>query len=216
MIEATAIVPMHNEALTCASVLHALLASERFVRVIAVDDGSTDGSGEIAKSTGAEVLVLSPNRGKGQAMRRALDHVDTPWVGFFDADLYGFQPRHVDRFFDGAEAGYDMICGFRDRGRWVTPLECLAPIVTGERLMKRSFLDAIPESCWSGYKIETGMNATVDRLGGRTLLFVMDGVIMRRKEEKVGFWRGMMGEIKMWQKIREAKEKLRCSSGNAC
>jgi glycosyltransferase involved in cell wall biosynthesis len=216
VIDATAIVPMYNEAETCAPVLRALLASGRFSRVLAVDDGSKDGCSKVAAATGAEVLVLSPNRGKGQAMLRALHHVDTPWVGFFDADLYGFRPHHVDRFFDGAEAGYDMICGFRDRGRWITPLECLAPIITGERLMRSDFVAAIPPSCWDGYKIETGMNATVDRLGGRTLLFVMDGVIMRRKEAKVGFWRGMMGELKMWKSIREAKDKLRCTGGNAC
>jgi glycosyltransferase involved in cell wall biosynthesis len=216
VIDATAIVPMYNEAETCAPVFRALLDSGRFSRVLAVDDGSSDGCAHIAAAAGAEVLCLSPNRGKGQAMRRALSHVDTPWVGFFDADLYGFRPDHVDRFFEGAEAGYDMICGFRDRGRWVNTLEYVLPIITGERLMRREILDETPESCWDGYKIETGLNATMDRLGGRTLLFVMDGVVMRLKSSKFGLWRGIMGELKMWQRIREAKEQLRCTGGHAC
>jgi glycosyltransferase involved in cell wall biosynthesis len=37
--------------------------------VIVADDGSTDGTAQVAKEAGAEVIVLSENRGKGNALR---------------------------------------------------------------------------------------------------------------------------------------------------
>lgn len=215
-MSAVAIVPMFNERATCARVVSALRASGRFREVLAVDDGSTDGCAQEAHQAGARVLVIAKNGGKGQAMRRALNHVNDPWIGFFDADLLGFGPEHVHPFFDGAAKGYDMICGLRDRGPLVVPLEYALPLITGERLIRREVLWEVPESCWRGYAVETGINATVDRLGGRTLLFTMRGVMIRTKSDKGGLLQGMMGEAKMWQRISQAKEALRCSRGHAC
>ena len=40
-------------------------------RVVVVDDGSTDGSGEVAQAAGAQVLRHERNRGKGAALRTA-------------------------------------------------------------------------------------------------------------------------------------------------
>jgi len=37
--------------------------------VLAVDDGSTDGTGEVAREAGARVLRLEPNQGKGAALK---------------------------------------------------------------------------------------------------------------------------------------------------
>lgn len=215
-MSAVAIVPMYNEAETCARTIVALRASGRFRDVIAVDDGSKDASAAEARRAGATVLVLAQNGGKGEALVRALRHVRDPWVGFFDADLLGFRPDHVHRFFDGAAAGYDMICGIRDRGPMLTAASFALPLITGERLVRREVLLHVPPSCWNGYAIETGLNATVDRLGGRTLCFVMDGVMIRTKSDKNGLVSGILGEVNMWKRIGAAKEALRCTGGRAC
>lgn len=55
------------------------------VRPIVVDNGSTDGSGELARSLGAEVVV-EPNRGFGAACFAGLCAATADVVAFCDAD----------------------------------------------------------------------------------------------------------------------------------
>ncbi len=62
-----AIVPAHDEAPRVAAVVRGLI--EQGLPVLVVDDGSTDGTGSVAKEAGARVLRLEPNRGKGAALK---------------------------------------------------------------------------------------------------------------------------------------------------
>jgi glycosyltransferase involved in cell wall biosynthesis len=68
-----ALIPAHNEATTIEGVIRGL-APFSLHRVLVVDDASDDGTGEAARSAGAEVLRLEPNQGggKAQAMRAGL------------------------------------------------------------------------------------------------------------------------------------------------
>lgn len=54
-------------------------------RAIVVDNGSTDGSGDIARHLGA-VVVHEPRRGFGSACAAGLAHATAPIVAFCDAD----------------------------------------------------------------------------------------------------------------------------------
>lgn len=82
------IVPVYNEAFTVATTVSDLLQS--FVHVVCVDDGSCDGSGDLARAAGATVLRHVVNRGQGAALRTGFDHVlrhtDAAFVVTFDAD----------------------------------------------------------------------------------------------------------------------------------
>jgi len=62
-----AVIPVHNEAPTIASVV---LATRAYLPVIVVDDASEDGSGQQAVAAGAIGLTLSRHCGKGEALRR--------------------------------------------------------------------------------------------------------------------------------------------------
>ena len=62
-----AVVPAHDEAPRVAAVVRGLI--EQGLPVLAVDDGSTDGTGEVAREAGARVLRLEPNQGKGAALK---------------------------------------------------------------------------------------------------------------------------------------------------
>lgn len=65
-----AVVPAFNEERSVGSVV---LRLERLVgRVLVVDDGSSDATGEVARLAGAEVIVHPTNRGYGAALKTGL------------------------------------------------------------------------------------------------------------------------------------------------
>lgn len=84
----TAIVPAYNEAETIAETLGALLRqTEAPDEIIVVDDGSGDGTGEIAQGMGVKVLRPDANLGsKAKAQNFALGFCETDLVLPVDAD----------------------------------------------------------------------------------------------------------------------------------
>ncbi len=84
----TAIVPCYNAGDRVAPVVAALL--DRVERVIVVDDGSTDGAIAPLDASGARVVILPENRGKGFAMlegfRAALEDPSMTFAAIVDAD----------------------------------------------------------------------------------------------------------------------------------
>jgi glycosyltransferase involved in cell wall biosynthesis len=61
------IIPAYNARETIAGVVKGVF--RHLEAVIVADDGSTDGTGEVAREAGAEVIALGENRGKGNALR---------------------------------------------------------------------------------------------------------------------------------------------------
>ena len=71
--DVVAVIPAYECAVTIGEVVAGVLP--QVSRVIVVDDGATDGTGEVAAAAGAEVIRNPANRGKGNALRRAFDLV---------------------------------------------------------------------------------------------------------------------------------------------
>ena len=69
----TVVLPAFNEEVSIGSVV--LLARHHADRVIVVDDGSSDRTAEIAEKAGAEVIVHSPNSGKGVALKFCIQYM---------------------------------------------------------------------------------------------------------------------------------------------
>lgn len=65
------VIPMYNEATVIGTVLREL--REHFPHVVCVDDGSSDGSVEIARSAGAVVLQHPINLGQGAGLQTGFD-----------------------------------------------------------------------------------------------------------------------------------------------
>lgn len=197
-----AIVSAWNEGETIGNVVRELHDSGVF-RVTVVDDGSTDDTVAQAISAGARVIQHPTNQGKAAAMRTGLRATTSDPVGFFDADLRGFYSRHAVRFYRLAGTGYDMVCGLREGARLPG---LLGPLITGERVVRRWVMRDVPETCMSGYLIETGMNHAASR--GRTCVFHMDGVTIKHSLEKFGLLGSLQKEWKMFRGIARASDAL--------
>lgn len=94
MTDLSILVPVFNERTTIESAIEELRSAQLPVtsfEIVLVDDGSTDGTREWlqARRFGSEVrLVLHDrNRGKGAAIRTALDHAEGTYSTIMDADL---------------------------------------------------------------------------------------------------------------------------------
>jgi glycosyltransferase involved in cell wall biosynthesis len=97
-----AIIPAYQEEKHVAEV--ARRVCQEVGHVLVVDDGSTDATAEQARTTGAEVVVHSQNRGKGESIKTGLRYWlerDIEYVVLLDADGQHL-PEEISRFIDAA------------------------------------------------------------------------------------------------------------------
>jgi glycosyltransferase involved in cell wall biosynthesis len=103
------VMPCLNEAGALPWLLERLPAG---YRAIVVDNGSTDGSAEVAAAAGATV-VHEARRGFGAAAHAGLLHASAPIVAFCDADA-SMDPRDLPLVVDPVAAGEaDLVLGRR-------------------------------------------------------------------------------------------------------
>jgi glycosyltransferase involved in cell wall biosynthesis len=117
-IELSVVMPCLNERATVATcVKKALGAMEQHgIRgeVIVADNGSTDGSQQIAMESGARVVPIA-TRGYGSALRGGIAAARGRFVLMGDADdSYDFTQVHM--FVNKLREGYDLVMGNRFRG----------------------------------------------------------------------------------------------------
>lgn len=114
------VLPFHNladRAEANLARLDALLRPHGFpYRIIAVDDGSADGTAEALRRAAETLPAIQPvllpaNAGKGAALLAGLERVSHPWVLLLDGDL-DLDPAALPAFADIAHAtGADLILG---------------------------------------------------------------------------------------------------------
>lgn len=86
------IIPAYNEEKRLPATLRTVKAyleatSWEFAEVVVVDDGSRDGTAELAGKAGVRVLKNPGNRGKGYSVRHGMLEAKGEWLLFSDADL---------------------------------------------------------------------------------------------------------------------------------
>lgn len=113
------LIPVWNEQVAIASVLREWGATplSRYTPLFILDDGSTDGTAEIALqiAAGAQLVrvVRLPHGGKDAALWRGIAIVTTDWAAFMDGDGQ-YDPNDIERLLNYAlEVGADAVWGIR-------------------------------------------------------------------------------------------------------
>jgi dolichol-phosphate mannosyltransferase len=114
------ILPTYNEAANLGPLVEAVLVAVPDAHVLVVDDGSPDGTGEIAdalaeRHRAVEVLHRPRKAGLGVAYVNGFAHAlaaGAGWVVEMDAD-FSHDPRELPGLLARAEAGADLVLGSR-------------------------------------------------------------------------------------------------------
>src|SRR3981189_1301161 len=142
----TVLIPAHNEESVIVQTITSVLLSDlQDLRIIVVDDGSTDKTGELLDvnfSREPRVRIIhQANRGKAAALNAAMSQADTEIVVTIDADTeietdaISKLVRHFSDPKFGAVAGNVKV---GNRSRWLTRWQALE-YITSQNMEKRAF-----------------------------------------------------------------------------
>lgn len=178
----SAVIPAFNEEFRVGETVRALREAGITDEIIVVDDGSRDRTAAVAAATGARVIRLPSNRGKGEALNRGVALARGGILLFIDADL-GATAAEAVRLVDAVRAGgadmavavlprtrhkggIGLAVGLARFGIWaLTGLRLEAPL-SGQRAVRRDVFDAVGR-CATGFGAEVGLAVDAARAGFR-------------------------------------------------
>jgi glycosyltransferase involved in cell wall biosynthesis len=122
MMRTCALIPAFNEASHIAQVVEG--AREHVETVIVIDDGSSDGTGELARNAGAFCIESPTNSGKAMALRRGIIHAVAQ--NFTHAVTLDGDGQHLSQDIPALlrvaqETGADLVIGARSFDRALMP-----------------------------------------------------------------------------------------------
>lgn len=176
----TVIIPAYNEAASVGDTIQSLLTQTVPPdQIILVDDGSTDGTGDVGRRAGVTVIRPARNTGsKAGAQNFALPHVKTKLVMAIDADTT-LAPTAVERLMQaldqpdiGAACGFVLprrIKSLWERGRYI---EYLFAFNFYKQVQDYYHRPMISSGCFSMYR--TDLMRRHGGWPGRTLAEDMD------------------------------------------
>jgi glycosyltransferase involved in cell wall biosynthesis len=109
------ILPARNEAAAIGGTLAAIKQVLPAAEIVVVDDGSTDGTAQIARQAGAVVVAHPYAKGNGGAIKSGARAATGEALVFLDADGQ-HDPADIPRLLARLDEGYDMAVGARQAG----------------------------------------------------------------------------------------------------
>lgn len=111
-VELSVLIPVYNEEKTVEELVRRVTAAPYRKQVVIVDDGSTDGTVQRLESIrdigDVEILVHAANRGKGAAIRTALERARGQFTIIQDADLE-YDPQDYPRLIELLKSGQTRV-----------------------------------------------------------------------------------------------------------
>ena len=169
----SAVMPAYNHEAFIAAAIESVRAQTLPVaEILVIDDGSTDGTAEIAREKGVRVISQA-NRGLAANRNRCVREASQPWVAFIDSDDL-WEPQKIERQMQIAECDPEIALVTSDYSTF-TGSEVLSPSILnkyaeGYRLQPRT-------KCQGGAIIEKLDEGFVD-----IAYFLVPSMVMVRKE----------------------------------
>jgi glycosyltransferase involved in cell wall biosynthesis len=122
-LQVSVVIPVYNEVESVPHLLEAIaqvLRTEGLVyEIIAVDDGSKDGTTALLKRLAQErsdlrAVLLRRNYGQTAAMAAGFHHAKAPIIVTLDGDLQN-DPTDIPKLLAKLEEGYDLVSGWRKK-----------------------------------------------------------------------------------------------------
>jgi glycosyltransferase involved in cell wall biosynthesis len=194
------IIPAYNEETRIKDVIYAIKNSNLVDEIIVVSDGSTDKTGEVARSCKVtKVLELKNNIGKGGAIVEGLKYAKGEIILLVDADLRGLNKENLEKLIKPVlENKADMTIGYN--------IPFVKKEFSGLRCLKRFLLE--PETneeyerlLKSRFNIENELNTKAKKKNLKVIYVKMKGVRNVHKIKKYGFKEGLKRTIEMYLQL---------------
>lgn len=114
MASVSILLPTLNEGEHIEQIIKAVREVVPDAKVVVIDGLSTDDTVKKAKRLGARI-IFETNKGKGFAIKRAFQEIDSDYAVMLDADLT-YPVKDIPKFLDKLKE-YDVVIGSRFKGK---------------------------------------------------------------------------------------------------
>lgn len=154
-----AIIPAYNEEDTIKETIEDLKKVNLINNLVVVDDGSMDNTSTIVENMGIDLIKLNRNRGKGFAIKEAVNRIDYDYLVLVDGDL-GKTSSEIEKLIypvlnDEADfsvakfpkplkkGGFGFVKRLAKRGVYIHTGKSIDTTLSGQRVYKREAVESI-------------------------------------------------------------------------
>ncbi len=204
------VIPAFDEVGTIADVIASALQHPWVEEVLVVDDGSADGTAQVAEAAGARVIRLDQNAGKAAALDAGVRSAKASILLFLDADVTGHTQHSLSQIMQPViEGRFEMNVGLHARSTLLLNQALrFFPIVGGDRALTRRLWEAIPANGIAGFQIEIALNHTSKQFEKGMGFELVHGTAHRIKERKYGVLTGAARRLMMIGQILSISFRL--------
>jgi glycosyltransferase involved in cell wall biosynthesis len=199
------VIAAYNEASRIGNVLKVVCASPLIDEIIVVDDGSIDGTANVAEKYDVQLIRNNKNQGKTLSVKRGVEASKNDIIMLLDADLRGLDQKSIEKLAKPViEGRVDWTLSRRkDSFNFMKLMKMEA--ITGERVVPKKLL--LNSKIWAKPKVSYGFETLMNQslLDKKTTFqsIYLKTLYNTKKSEKMGFIKGWVGEFKMLGEIMQ-------------